>query len=188
MTLAEAQSFVQLAATVIGLCGGLVGLYKYLSDKREKELREWQKVIIYALCRQNENKALSFVDILAKYRTEAQAVIGVTPSRTEISENALRRILLELASSNILVMEPNDAFRLKISKEKPDPQEVLDHINQELVRIVGANPFTYTVEEVVKEISSQLGIAIPLIRTSLRQAIALGNFDIDKEDRIAFAK
>lgn len=188
MTVADIQSFVQTAATIVAISGGMFGLYKYFSDKREKELREWQKVVIYKIFRQNETKVLGFIDILEKYRIEAQAFVAVDLKKTEISEDALRRVLLELTSSNILSFEPNDSFQLKVAKAKSDPQEILDRLNKELVRVVAPNPFVYTLDEVLKEISPKIGIDIPLLRNSLRYSIDQGFLVLDDKDRIAFPK
>ena len=188
MTVADVQPFVQMAAMIVGISGGLLGLYKYFSDKREKELREWQKVVIYKIFRQNETKILGFIEVLEKYRVEAQAFVAVDLKKTEISEDALRRVLLELTSSNVLSFEPNDSFRLNVAKAKSDPQEIFERLNKELVRVVAPNPFVYTIDEVLKEISPKVGIEIPLLRNALKQSIAQGFFVLDDKDRIAFSK
>jgi hypothetical protein len=177
-----------MAALLIGISGGLLGLYKYFSDKREKELREWQKVVIYKIFRQNEMKALSFTDVLEKYRIEAQAFLDVDLKKKEVSENALRRVLLELASSNILSMEPSDSFRLKVVVEKADPRDLLQQVNRELVRMVAPNPFVYTIDEVLKEIAPKVGVEIPLLRNDLKQAVTAGKFVVDEAGRIAFPR
>jgi hypothetical protein len=173
---------------IVGILGGLLGLYKYFSDKREKELREWQKVVIYKIFRQNETKVLGFTEILEKYRIEAQAFVAIDLKKTEISEDALRRVLLELTSSNILSLEPNDSFQLKVAKAKPDPTELLERVNQELLRLVAPNPFVYKLDDVVREISPRVGIEIPILRNELRKSIEMGYLAIDDQDRIAFPK
>jgi len=188
MPVTDVQPFVQMAAMIVGISGGLLGLYKYFSDKREKELREWQKVVIYKIFRQNEPKVLRFIEILEKYRGEAQAFVAVDLKKTEISEDALRRVLLELTSSNILSFEPNDSFLLKVAIAKLDPLEIMERVNKELVRLVSPNPFVYTIDEVLKEISPKVGIEIPLLRNSLKQSIAQGFLVLDGKERIAFSK
>lgn len=188
MIVADVQAIVPMAAMIIGISGGLLGLYKYVSEKRDKELREWQKVVIYKIFRQNESQILSFIEILEKYRSEAQAFVAVDLKKTEISEDALRRVLLELTSSNILSFKPNDSFQLNIIIVKSDPLEILNSINNELVRIVAPNPFVYTLDEVLKELSSNVGIDIPLLRNSLKQSIDQGFLVLDDKDRVAFSK
>jgi len=188
MSIADAKPFVDIAATGIAISGGLLGLYKYFSDKREQELREWQKVVIYKFFRQNELRSLAFTAILDKYRIEAQAFVDVDLKKKEVSEDALRRVLLELASAGILSMEPSDSFRLKIAVPKVDLDSLRQQVNQELVRMVAPNPNVYTLDEVLKDIAPKVGIEIALLRADLRQAIAAGNFVVDKDGRIAFAR
>jgi hypothetical protein len=188
MLITDVQPFVQMVATLAGLSGGLFGLYKYFSDKREKELREWQKVVIYKIFRQKEMEALSFSLILEKYQIAAQAFIDIDLKKKEISEDALRRVLLELASSGILTIKPLDAFQLKVVVDKPDPLDKFNKINQALVEMVAKNPYVYTLDEVLKEIAPKVGEEIPLLRTSLKQSIAQGIFVVNKEGKIAFSQ
>lgn len=183
MRVADVQMLVQTVATIVAILGGLLALYKYFSDRREQELREWQKVVIYKIFRQNEPRSLSFNEILGYYRSEAQAFAAVNLKKKEISEDALRRVLLELVSSNIITLERNDTFSLKGVKA-----EMLELVNRELLRVVGQNPFQYTLDEVVKEISPKIGMEIPLLRNWLKQSIKQNLLVLDDQGRIAFPK
>lgn len=185
MTLADAQSLVEIAGTTIGILGGLFGLYKYVTDKRENELREWQKVVIYKIFRQNQQlSSLSFMDIREKYLREAQTFVDINLTKKEIGDDALRRILLELTSSSILSMGPLDSFRLNAP---PDPN-LLDRANQELAKMIAPDPFVYTVDQVAREIAPKVGQEVPIFRTSLLQSVAMGAFVLDEKGRIAFAR
>jgi len=180
------KQIIQITATVIGITGGLLALYKYFAERREKELREWQKVVIYKIFRQNELTTQSFTQILEKYRSEATAFEDINLKKKEISEDSLRRVLLELVSSGILSMELADSFRLKVSKPKQDPIELSNLMNTALVEIVGANPFVYTVDEVAKEMSPKVNVPIPLIKNSIRASIEVGYLVLDDKKRLAF--
>lgn len=182
------QSTLQLLATLVGVVGGLLALYKHFADKREAELREWQKVVLYKIFRQNEKQPLSFTLLLEKYRLEAQAFAEVNVKKREISEDALRRILLELTASGIVRMEASDAFRLQITVEKFDPIDTLRRINDELIDIIAPNPYLYTVDEVLKLLSPRVGIAIPLLRTDFKKAIEVGNFVLNESGKVAFPR
>ncbi len=177
------EMVVQTVGTVVAILGGLLALYKYFSDKREQELREWQKVVIFKILRQTEAKALTFNEILGSYRSEAQAFTAVNLKKKEISEDALRRVLLELASSNIITIGPSDTFWLKGVK-----REFFDVVNQELIRLVAPNPFVYTLDEFAKEISPKTGVEIPLLKNTLRLSIDQGLLVRDDQGRIAFPK
>lgn len=180
------KQIIQITATVIGITGGLLALYKYFAERREKELREWQKVVIYRIFRQNELTTQTFTHILEKYRSEATAFEDINLKKKEISEDSLRRVLLELVSSGILSMELADSFRLKVSKPKQDPIELTEKMNTALVEIVGANPFVYTVDEVAKEMSPKVNVPIPLIKNSIRASIEVGYLVLDDKKRLSF--
>jgi hypothetical protein len=186
--LSEFQQVVQVVATIVGISGGTIGLVKYFSDKRNNELREWQKVVLYKILRQNESKAVGFTSLLEKYRIEAQAFRDIDLKKTEVSEDALRRVLLELASSKIVTLETDDSFRLAVSVKKTDVHDLLENINRELVKLIGTNPFVYKLDEVVKEIAPKVGLEIPILRTELRRSIANGFLTADDSDRIAFPR
>jgi hypothetical protein len=188
MTLTEIKPLIEMAATIIGISAGVIGLYKYFSDKRGKELREWQKVVIYKVLRQNETEPMRFTDILDRYRSEAQAFVTVDLRKNEVSEDALRRVLLELAGSDIVSLEPNDSFLLKLEKTQTFSQARLEFINQELVRVIAPNPFVYTLDEFVKEVSSKIGMPMPLLRNWIKQSVSQGGLEIDSNGRLAFPK
>ncbi len=188
MSLADLQEVIKMSVAVVGVSGGLVGLLKYFSGKREKELREWQKVVLYKIFCQDESNPLNFSTILEKYRIEAQAFIDIDLKKKEMSEDTLRRVLLELVSSNVLTFEPGGSFQLKVSVPKVDPYDKLESINKELVKLVGSNPFVYTIDEVAKEIAPKVDMDIPILKNAIRQGIDSGNLEIDDNKRIAFTR
>src|SRR5271156_2620707 len=127
MPLTDIESLVTIGGTTIGIIGGLFGLFKYRLDKKETELREWQKVIIYTIFRRDEDTIyfMSFDNIRNAYLREAQAVQDINLKKKDISENALRRVLIDLTSSGILGMGPSNSFRLNTP---PDPN-LMDRMN-----------------------------------------------------------
>lgn len=188
MTLSDLEELFRSVAAIAAIVGGTIGLIKFLTDKREKEVREWQKVVLYRILRQDELNPMAFTTLLEKYRVEAQAFVNVDLKKGEISEDALRRVLLELVSSNVVSLEPSGAFRLKIATTTVDQYELLNRLNAELAKIVGANPHTYTIDEIAKEISPKIGMDIPILRDTLRVSIAAGFLEEDSNGRIAFPR
>jgi hypothetical protein len=188
MTFAEFQELVKSVAAVLGVFGAGLGIAKYLSEKREKEVREWQKVVLYKILQQSEQPTMTFASLLEKYRLEAQAFADANLKKGEISEDALRRVLLELVSANIAQLEPSGSFRLKIVQAKVDQQELQHRLNVELARVVGPNPHTYTIDEVAKEIAPKLGLDIPIVRNTIRIAVEIGALEVDDAGRLAFPR
>lgn len=188
MTLLETQQVIQIVATVVGIIGGIIGLVKYFADKRNVELREWQKVVLCKILRQNESQSTKFTALLEKYRSEAHAFTDFDLRKKEISEDALRRVLLELAASKTINFEKDDSYRLNIVEKKSEADEWLNLTNEELVKLVAPNPFVYTLDEVVKEIAPKVGLQIPILRNELRKSIAIGYLIVDDASRVAFPR
>ena len=189
LTLSDTGELLKIAAAVAAIVGGSIGLIKFLADRREKEVREWQKVVLYKILRQDELSPLTFSTLLEKYRVEAQAFSDVDLKKREISEDALRRVLLELVSSNVVSLEPSGSFRLKITLAKIDQFEMQNRLNDELAKLVGANPHVYTLDDVAKEIAPKLGLHISIVRNTLRVSIEqLGTLEIDSNGHLAFPR
>ncbi len=187
MDLSGMKEIVTVSATVIAIVGGLLGLVKFFSDKREVNIKEWQKVVIQKLFEQSDDKILSFGRVLEKYRSEAQAFAAYNLKKGEISEDSLRRVLIELTASNILCMKDKDAYKLNIDESKIDQYELQQKMNSELVKIIGASPFVYTLDEVAKQIGHKLGIEFQLVKGSLKLSIDQDLIEEDEKGRIAFS-
>ena len=190
MEMVDIERVVQLGATVVGVAGGLLGLYKFYESQREKdkkvrsdEIRSWQKIIVYNIFRKRELDTLAFDSILTSYREEAFAFKDFDIDKNEISPNALNRILLNLMFEKIVVTKPNNSFRLNI---KISDEIDIYNINKYLLLMVGENPFTYTMDDVLRDISPKVGIAIPLLRTNLMLSISQGFFVLDENGKMAF--
>ncbi|WP_274063453.1 hypothetical protein [Vibrio parahaemolyticus] len=125
---------------------------------------------------------------LSAYRLEAQAFQEFALPKKEITENALHRVLLELIYTTAIEQRENNSYRLRIVKEQFNLQDLVMKFNSELVRVIGSNPYLYTVDEVLKEIAPKLGLAdrIPLLHNDLLGAINNRKFVLDEHGRIAF--
>ena len=112
--IAISGTIVTVSGTIIAIVGGLLGLRKYFTDKHEVIYREWQKVVIQKLFADSDAPEIPFSLILEKYRIEARAIKDFNLKKGEISENSLRRVLIELVTSNILCMRAKDIYKLNI--------------------------------------------------------------------------
>lgn len=127
-------------------------------------------------------------DILDRYRSEVQTFVAVDLKKNKMSEDALRRVLLELVCSGIVILEQNDSFLLKIAKAQTFLGARLELVNQELVRMIAPNPFVYTLDDFAKEVSSKIDMPMPLLRDWIKQSISGGGLAIDHNGRLAFPK
>jgi hypothetical protein len=110
----------------------------------------------------------------------------LTKHKHEISEDALQRVLLELSSSGILALVPNKSFQLKVEVPKLDPNERLEKFNVELSKLISANPFVYTVEDVASKLSEKLNVDPARIQQDLNLAIQFGSLAVNDARRIAY--
>jgi hypothetical protein len=182
------KDVIQSTATVIGVAGGILGLYRYLSEKREKEVREWQKVVIYRIFQEEgEIEPLAFSRVQEKYLDKAQTLRDFNLSKKEISEDSLQRVLLELSVSGILTLVPKKSFRLKVEVPQLDLVKRNEELNLELTKVIGSHPFVFTIEEVAFKIGEKLKLEPLLCQGSIIAGINAGFLVINNDRKIAFA-
>jgi hypothetical protein len=175
--------FSAIAATV-GIAGGLIGLSKYFSDRQEKETREWQKVSIYRVLRENESRPTRFAQIRDSHRAEGGAV---RVRRKDLDEDEIRRALLEMKASGIIEFYPDDSFSLDIIEKKTDPLVELQRLNEAIYKVIGENPpFTYYLNEAASKIAEILGENTKAVVNTLHQAVMAGNFVLNDSGKIAY--
>lgn len=182
------QQALTSISTTIGIIGGLTGLLKYFSAKRDAELREWQKVIIHKLLRESENASASFARLLERYRSEAQAFEDITVRKSEISEISLRRVLMDMIASGIVLPEAQDSYRLKLAQNTSTPMQQAQELNSEIFKLIGSNPAIYNTEEAAKQIKPHLPYDVPFLRAHMRMLCDAGALETDSADRLSLRK
>ena len=184
------NAIVEQTATIIGIVGGLFGMYKYFSNQREKEIREWQKVIVYKIFREQERSEetnlLNFETILVKYQNAGLVTSKFNLNKKDINEDTLRRILLELTSSGILVQVLPDSFKLNVIEPSIDIDEKYDLINVRIGELIGPNPGVFTKEEVAARIAPEFGEPIPLFISNLITMVESGFLEMNQDNRLSF--
>lgn len=174
--------FSAIAATV-GIAGGLAGLAKYFSDRQEKETREWQKVSIYRVLRENQSTPTKFAVIRDSHRAEGGAV---NVRKKDLVEDEIRRALLEMKASGIVAFCPDDSFRLDISEPKFDPAAEFQKASLAIDQVIGeAPPFTYSVKEAASQIAEIVGDNKKRMIATLIQSINAGFFVVNNSGKIA---
>ncbi len=174
--------FSAIAATV-GIAGGLVGLAKYFSDRQEKETREWQKVSIYRVLRENESNSTRFAQIRDSHRAEGGAV---NVRKKDLNEDEIRRALLEMKASGIVKFFPDDSFRLDIIEPKIDLTAELQRVNLAVDKVIGeAPPFTYSLKEAASQIAEIVGENKKRMIATLIQSVNAGFFVLNDSGKIA---
>jgi hypothetical protein len=194
----KVKGYIELATAMVGVGGGLFGFYKYINERkekearedqeiREKEVREWQKVVIYRIFQEEgELKPLAFSRVHERYLDKAKTLHDFDLSKKEISEDALQRVLLELSSSGILALVPEKSFRLRVEVPKFDPNERTEKFSLELSNLIGSNPFVYTVQDIASQLANKLDVAAVRIQQDLNMALQQGVLVANDTGRIAY--
>jgi hypothetical protein len=100
---------------------GASSLLLFYIDRRKNETKEhnlsWQQTVIHHIFQRSSNRWLSFDEIKREYRSEATAgPISVTA--TELSDEALRRILIRMVSSRVIDQKGGDKYCLSALSEE----------------------------------------------------------------------
>ncbi len=82
--------------------------------KSADETKNWQKVLITEIFQLGPDKNFSFDDLLSKYRSEASAYQVANLSKSQLSKETLRSILVELVSSRVVEHSAGGNLRLFI--------------------------------------------------------------------------
>jgi hypothetical protein len=161
---------------------------KRLDETREREVREWQKVVVYKILNDAAPDALSFDAIRSRYITEAAAFERHEVKKVELSSDALWRVLLELLQYSMIAQSKADHFQLKLTPEDLQRafMEETVKIERGLVTILSAKPFAYTAAEIAYRVHQQAGVSEERVRIALDQALnMLGTIVADDEERLA---
>jgi hypothetical protein len=195
MDFAAVKDVIGLVGTVVGVGGFIVGLVWHFGDVKDKNIREWQKVVVQKILQQSGGADLPFNRIKELYRGEAQAFAGATLSKADISEDTLRRVMVELVSSNIAVQGAGDVYSLKISLVAPDlaaeaqRRNFLD--NQKLtdaaLKYLKVNGYRNTAPELVSQLSQTTGIDAEHVELFLMISLQQGSLVLDDQKRVALA-
>lgn len=180
----SAKDFISVVAATVGVAGGLVGLKKFFSDRQEKETREWQKVSIYRVLRENESKPTAFTKIRDAHWAEG-GVVNIR--KKDLAENEIRRALLEMKASGIVEFYPDDSFKLDIIEPKFDPAAEFQKLSLAIDKVIGeAPPFTYSINEAASKIAEIVGDNSKRMVATLHQAVKAGNFVLNDSGKIAY--
>ena len=86
-----------------------------LKGEREKQIRDWQSLVIYNIIRKAGIEGITFEEILQKYRVEATAFPSHDIPKNELTEDALRFLLLEMAKSNTAFLYRGDRYAVQVA-------------------------------------------------------------------------
>lgn len=177
------KDIVQLIAVTTGIVGGLFGLYKYRSDERAKNVREWQKVVIYNCFQESQSEEISLPDIVRYCQGKSVEFPDFDLKKVDLNRNYITRVLLELSSSNILVLSGDNSFKLKIERDFIQQEKIL---YREINEMINASPNAFSIEYVAKSISNKYpDFQIYEVRNYIQRGIELGAILVDENKNLS---
>ncbi|WP_147106073.1 hypothetical protein [Tateyamaria sp. syn59] len=111
MSYAEFLDTLRTVAVCLGAFAAIVGVWKYRSDAAAARKLRWQKTTVQAIL-QAPGKPVSFEDLKTKYRSFAAEHMRQKLGADDISDEALRMILVDLCADNVLVQMGEDQYAL----------------------------------------------------------------------------
>jgi hypothetical protein len=189
------KDIVGIVGTIVGVAGFVFAIVKHFGEVRDKNVREWQKVIVQKLLQKYGGTELTFDRIKELYRTEAQAFEGEKLSKSDISEDSLRRVLVELVSTGIAAQGTGDHYSLKIGLTAPDIAADVqrkmfldnDRLTQEAMKFLRVNKYTHTLPALTTHLSQETGIDGGRVELFLMGSVRTGAIIFNPEGKVALA-
>ena len=169
----------------------------------QTEKRAWQEVVVQRYLVSVDRQGAKFQEILHAYRSEAQARPKEL-SRDELTEPALRRVLVSLVYKRVVEQLSDDRYRVSCPNDAVEniqesmadgmlkmlgtqAELVADHgLKRQLYAAISKSPFEMTVPELILEVSEKGGATPIEIQSLLAQEIARQRLRTNEELRVGF--
>lgn len=121
---------VRTLCVIVGAVAAAVAVAKYRSEKKGERKQRWQKACVQSIL-QNVEDRIGFLQLQEKYRSQAASEMNKILGSKDISEEALRLILIDLCADNVIVQLGQDTYSLttypgQIEKSQKQNAEMLD--------------------------------------------------------------
>ena len=197
------EAWATATAAIVAALGFVVSIYKTRSDRREQETREWQKTAVFRYLSKRDQSGTTLDEVLQWYRTEAYSQIKELP-KSDLTEAALRRVILELLADHAIEMTGNDLYRVNlidISHEEIRQQmagamsgmlgfqnTLINDVELKkfVYKLIGSAPNKMSIDEVVVKIVEDTLNTSEEARAFLAQEVAQKKLYLDSAEKIGF--
>ena len=131
MTIADWFELVRTLGVVVGAAAAIVGVHKYWTEINAVKRQRWQKTTVQAII-QSEEDRITFDQLKQAYRSFAADHMNKLLKTGDISDEALRNILIDLCSDNVIVQLGRDTYSLTTY---PGQIEKAQGINAEMLQL-----------------------------------------------------
>ncbi|EGQ8062133.1 hypothetical protein Q9881_004600 [Vibrio parahaemolyticus] len=152
-------------------------LYKYWSDSNQEKVSDWQKVAVYEYVL--KSKGADFSQIKIGYITEAQQISSFEIPRTQIQDDSLRKVLIELQASKLIFLKNDGKYlptlvfskpdqhvymqeMIKILKSQREEIELMPKLKVKILDLVSNECGKYTQDALYREVSSKINVSMPV--------------------------
>ncbi len=185
-------------SAIVAVVALIFTLVSARNRRHEDELRVWQRVAVHSFLEKKGVSGAAINEMLQWYRSEASAYLHVV-SKKDLSETALRRVLIELISSHAIEAMGDGKYRLNSPESSrdlmndevvPGLASMLKPIMSSMASItfskaiyaqIAAAPNTLTIADISINVSEESGVPTEEIRGFIAQEMARGRL-IQSED------
>lgn len=132
-------------------------------EERQTKVLAWQKIIVFKIIEKGyyESKqkgGWNFDVIKGKYVTEAATVQGIDLKKEELSDLALKRIILDLMANQLIFQTVDEHFIINAALMNPrfDRTYSIEEVKYEIMNLITTEGGKYTVEAVGQKIHQKL--------------------------------
>lgn len=117
---------IKLIATLVGLVGGVIAIYKFVQkiredqiDTRQQKKRKWLEAAVHAEFNGTDKPSLSFQEIQKQLSSSAFFnMANLKMTQEELGEASLRLLIVSMIEKGVLSQLKNDEYQLKIQQSE----------------------------------------------------------------------
>jgi hypothetical protein len=146
LLLAQILGILASAAAVLGL---LVTGWQIRHELKEKQLQQWEEVVVYSICVEGGIKGVTLKEIQGDYDTAAKNLPVALPREAQQTDT-VKRTLISLEEKNAIVYLPNGTYAPLITQPTPSyspKMSLYEKVDARVVRLVRQEPHKYTEDQ-----------------------------------------
>ena len=144
ITTADLQAYAVAISALIAAGTFVANSVSSFRRSREYEVWRWQRVVISEIFQNSPRKTYSFDELSEKYKAASVKYKKRSLSDNDLSDDALRSILVNLVSSAVVCQTKDGGYRLYISRDfsETSPEEEFQPLLEAITNIADPSRFS----------------------------------------------
>jgi hypothetical protein len=168
---------VSIISVIIAVTATAYAIAKDFDQKSKDRIQHWQQVVIYKIIEdgtKSGDRAIGFEDIRKQYVTEASASEGGDIPKGELQPWALRRVLLDLITTQAVYQTLDDRYAIQRSSTNPraDRASVEEKAKYEILNILSREGGKYDYSQLAQHVTDTLKMTNEEFNTLMTQMMA----------------